>query len=237
MIRRNTLLPSLPRRPIHYVGVFVLVAIALLSVPSIALADGQGEETAPLENRTEGISEDEVLELLDRLKASSDAQSEFASFSPEQQAAVIDAMENGTIEGEAPTYTTTHSTALRSNRPPGSRRKTCKTRSQVVHHKILNFYLNWEYISKTKWCYNGSVLTRDPFWTRDAIVEAPLWEFVGHTDKEESGGRGDWEYENYTEGHFRYCIGPGSVGCVVNKYPSITKSLFADGTYELNCSD
>ena len=40
MIRRNTFLLSHPRRAGHYVGVFVLVAIALLSVPSIALAGG-----------------------------------------------------------------------------------------------------------------------------------------------------------------------------------------------------
>ena len=237
MIRGSIYLTNLSRKPIQYVMVFALVAIAILSVPGIALADEQDGEITPSETRTEEISEDEVLELLQRMEASSDPQSEFASFSQEQQGVVIDAMENGIIEREPATYTTTHNKALRSNRPPGSGRRTCKTRSQVVHHKILNSYINWEYISKTKWCYNGSVLTKDPFWRRDVNVEAPLWEFVGHTDKEESGGKGDWEYENYTEGHFRYCIGPGSVGCVINKYPSITKSLYADGTYELDWSD
>ena len=102
--------------------------------------------------------------------------------------------------------------------------------------KVIN-YVNWEYSSSTKWCFDGNVLTRDPFWTRDVIVHGPLWQSAGHIDKSESGGKGDSSYEDYTEGHFRYCVGPGNIGCVINQYSDITKRQFADGRYEASGSD
>ena len=96
-------------------------------------------------------------------------------------------------------------------------------------------YVLWEYRSSTRWCYDGSVLTKDPFWKVTHKENVIYWEFVRHVDKSESGGKGDSEYSNYAEGHFRMCI-PATNVCV-NKYPNVTKNLYADGTYETSVND
>lgn len=207
------------------ISILSLVIVTLSASTGVAFADGPDKTNA--EVAPEEITMEALRSIFDRLSASSDAHATFALLSPAQQTAVTNAMESAVTESY-----TTMSTAEAS-----SDSEVCNFYSDWVQHVVplINVVL-WEYVSSTKWCYDGTELTRDPVWTRSVDVSG-LWEFVGHIDETGSGGEGDWEYYNYTEGHFRVCIGPGNTGCIKNRYPDIAKWLRADGSYESATND
>lgn len=207
-------------------SILSLTLVTLNASTDIAFADAPAETGA--ETVAEEITTDTLKSIFAQLNASSDAQATFALLSPAQQTAVTNAMESAV----SISYTTTYAAESSSDD------EVCNFFGvSIVWGVELIDVVLWEYVSSTKWCYDGTELTRDPVWTRSVDVSAPMWEFVGHIDETESGGEGDWERYDYTEGHFRYCIGPGSIGCIINKYPDIAKWLRADGSYRYAKND
>ena len=194
-----------------YIGALALAIAALGATAGTALA-----------SEPDRIDPAIVRELIVQLNEAPDPDAVFAKLTPEQQEAVIEALSVASIEvieevyDESATYGAV-----------GASDESCKT--QIVTMRAKDSYNNelWSYSSRTRWRYDGNVITREPSFTRDGDVEVFGFEFVGHTDKAESGGKGESEHEDYTEGHFRFCI--LNIGCTQNHYPDIIKWQYGNG--------
>lgn len=112
----------------------------------------------------------------------------------------------------------------------GSSQDGCSVHSKTVRGVNGFGKTVWAYTSRTEWCWNGTEITSEPFFTPIVKVMAPLWEFVEHVDGYESGGVGDWMHEDYTRGHFRLCmVGLGKDRCIQHSYPEIHKRQYGNG--------
>jgi len=58
----------------------------------------------------------------------------------------------------------------------------------------------------------------------------PFWYFDGHIDESNSGGKGEWSYEAWTQGEFSLCIG-NDIGCLLSLYPWIDITVLGNGDY------
>ena len=198
------------KKQIRTIGVLVFALVGLIAFSGgVYAASPDGDDPQA------------VQEIIDRLWDSEDPHQEFSQLSPSEQAAVVDYLQVATVEE----YVSTTSGAGGASDEPDHR---CRTNSKTIRAKSRARVTLYTYASRTYWCWNGTEITNDPHFTRDAEVSAPFWEFVGHTDKSESGGEGDWEHRDYTEGHFRLCF--PALGCYRIEYPDITKIQRADGS-------
>ncbi len=206
-------------RVVGYIGVLAVALIAL-SVPADAAFAAEPDQ-------------EEVKNLLTQLNEASDPKAAFAQLTPEQQTTVDKALTDTIIEVSEEVYE--ESATYRDSEASASAGDTCKTHKVSIVNKTRLGAKVWTYYSRTRWCYDGRVITSKPYLTRGKSVHMMGWEFVGHTDKSESGGKGDWVHEDYTEGHFRYCLQIGS-GCGINHYPDITKTQYGNGDYDSDWS-
>ncbi len=108
--------------------------------------------------------------------------------------------------------------------------QSCARQKKITTHTSDLGTTMWKYISSTLWCWNGTVITNDPYFTRDAWAVWP-WQFAGHLDKSESGGQGDWAHRDYTQGHFKQCWGIDDE-CTDDMYPALSKAQYGDGSSE-----
>ncbi|MDE2823015.1 MAG: hypothetical protein OXK79_05875, partial [Chloroflexota bacterium] len=151
------------------ISILSLVIVTFSASTGVAFADGPDNTNAEI--APEEITTEALRSIFARLNASSNAQATFALLSPAQQTAVTNAMESATAVYKS--YTTTSVAGASSNS------EVCNLYSDwVVWGVPLINVMLWEYVSSTKWCYNGTVLTKDPVWTRSVDVNG-LWEFVG----------------------------------------------------------
>ena len=215
------------RRLIVLVGVLLTMAAAPVGI----LAFNQYMDAEATSQGEQPLSDDEVRELLVRLGNAADPNSTFLGMSAQEQQAIVGAMSS--IDIVAETTSGTSNTGGDGSALADSN-ETSSWHAQAVTGELLGIEL-WTYRSKTKWWYNGEELTRDTHWTRDTDVHYYFWEFVGHIDEEESGGEGDWEHEDFTEGHFRWC--PPGLGCPKHEYPNITKWQYGDGDFDAEWGD
>ena len=198
-----------------------LKIIGALAIALVALSVSAGSAFA-LE--PDEVDPERVHDLIVHLNEASDPDAAFVKLTPEQQAAVIEALTDITFE-------VTEEVAIDGNLGDASADgERCGVHSRKVNAKNILGVKLWTYESKTRWCFDGSLITEEPTFTRSGKVHIIGWEFVGHVDKSDSGGEGEWMYEDFTEGHFKFCI--LGVGCTSNHYPDITKRQYGDGTYE-----
>ena len=200
-------------RVVRYISILAFALVALGALAGGVFAKGPADSG--------DISLVELRSLFDQMEATEDADLTYAGFTSAQQEAVLDAMDSGEMIVETNVYA-----AASDNED-----ETCNYHSHAVKWKIrfINILI-WEYRTNTRWCYDGEVLTQDPFFTRDVDTSGATWEFVRHLDESQSGGKGDTEHSDYAQGHFRQCLGIGSERtCWNDKYPSVTKRQWADG--------
>ena len=82
--------------------------------------------------------------------------------------------------------------------------------------------------SITDWCFDGSEITRSPFFRSGVSTPTIFWSFEGILDKRSNGGQGEWSHSDFVQGKFNYC--PMFVGCVQYAYPTVVKHQYRDGT-------
>lgn len=106
----------------------------------------------------------------------------------------------------------------------------CKTiKGDWNHYSALGTHL-LNYWSKTRWCYDGTLITNDPYFTRGGTAYHWPWFFRGHIDESTSGGKGETTWRDFTEGRFESCPNP-NIGCIAELTPEISKTVHGDGTY------
>lgn len=207
-------------RVVSYIGILVLALVAL-SAPAGGVFAAEPDQ-------------EEVERLLAQLNGATARDAAFAQLTPEQQAAVIKALTVSALEVVEEVYDEPASDSYASG-AAGASSESC--RRHVVNATARGPWPEkrklWTYTSRTHWCYNGSVITTRPSFTQGVNTHNSGWEFVRHLSRSESGGRGGWEHEDYTEGHFRLCeIEEYMVVCKKNAYPDITKWQYGDGDYD-----
>ena len=161
--------------------------------------------------------------LIREMEASGDPYAAYAELSSEGKAAVNEYLSVATTE------TTGTFEPHSSDTYADSASSGCRTNSYSVRVKNLVGYTLWKFTRRTEWCWDGSVITSDPFLTTDGDVYYPFWSYEGVRDKWESGGEGDWMHRGQAEGYFKYCIGPWNLGCLQHVYPDIGKRQYGDG--------
>ena len=206
-----------------------LKMLGALAITLVALSATAGSAFA-LE--PDEVDPETVRELIVQLNNASDPDAAFAQLTPEQQEAVIEALSVATIEVIEEVVVEEVYNEDDAQDSVGADSETCKTHTVKIVSSDADLYKPdyWTYKSKTHWCFDGSVITKKPHFTRGAETHFIGWEFVGHVDKSESGGRDEWMYEDFTEGHFRWCI--TDLGCLYNNYPDITKRQYGNGDYD-----
>ena len=173
------------------------------------------------------VSEAAVHGLIEELMAAEDPDAAFRELSPAEQEAVIEALTPVRYEAG---YMAVDEVPETLNLAAYDDFEHCKPN---IYHRSAYGPTGikvWRYISDTYFCYNGTVLTRDPtFGTRGETWL--FWEYVGDTSTSESGGAGDTVHTDYASGHFRLCysIGPIDITCPINNYPWIRKSSYGTG--------
>ena len=202
---------------VRYIGALALAIVALSATVGAALAA-----------EPDWVDPATVRELIVQLNEASDPDAVFAQLTPEQQAAVIEALAVATVEVVEEVYMETAIDGSLGDASAAGER--CGVHSRETSTKNLIGAKLWTYKSKTRWCFDGSVITKEPTFTPSGKVHIMGWEFVGHVDKSDSGGKGEWMYEDFAQGHFRFCV--LGIGCTSNHYPDITKRQYADGTFE-----
>lgn len=63
----------------------------------------------------------------------------------------------------------------------------------------------WTFTSKTEWCWADGLITTVPVFTTSAEFFAPLWEFAGHMEERESGGKGEPLHFDEVDAIFQLC--------------------------------
>ena len=85
--------------------------------------------------------------------------------------------------------------------------------------------------SITDWCYDGSTITRSPFFRTNVSTPTIFWSFEHYIAKHSSGGEGEWSHSDFVYPDFRYCPSIVSiVRCVQHAYPVVVKHQYRDGT-------
>ena len=82
--------------------------------------------------------------------------------------------------------------------------------------------------SITDWCYDGSTITRSPFFRTSVSTPTIFWSFGDYSGKHSSGGEGEWSHSDFVHAQFSYC--PSIVRCVQHAYPIVVKHQYRDGT-------
>ena len=209
---------------VRYIGVLALT-LMVLSVPAGGVF-------------AEEPDQEEVNNLLAQLDGATDRDAVFAQLTPEQQAAVVEALTVSTVEVMEEVHDETVKSDSASG-ASGASSESCRTHTINATAKGNWPWRKklWTYTSRTHWCYDGSIITSIPTFTRSVNTHNSGWEFVRHLSSSQSGGMGGWEHEDFTEGHFRRCeIDNHVVVCNDNSYPDITKRQYGNGGYDSDVS-
>lgn len=77
-----------------------------------------------------------------------------------------------------------------------------------------------------KYCYNGAWITKVPIpLNRRVQIFLIGWQFDGYFGDWNAGGVGQWEYDDFFQGKFNWCIG----GCIMQQTPWLYAELYANG--------
>lgn len=204
--------PGCSRRLLSGVGV-LLMATALLACG----ADGREP------GATDPAS---VTAIVDRLAASEDPRREFSDLPTEIRQAVVDYLKLDKTESSGGGDPTTP-----INAPDNCERQV----SGYVAHNAQGREL-WTYESITEWCWADGIITTTPIFTVNTEIHAPLWEFVGQVERQESGGQGQAEHSDVAEGRFKLCP-EAPDDCVQDESVRVEKWQDGDGGYGSETSD
>ncbi len=167
-----------------------------------------------------------VTTVVDRLAASEDPRREFAELPAETRHAVVDYLRLEKTESSSGGGPTT----------PIDATETCERQASGYVARNAQGRDLWTYESITEWCWADGVITTAPVFTINAEIHAPLWEFTGHLERQESGGQGEAEHADVAEGLFRLCPeAPDS--CVQDESVRVQKWQDGDGGYGSETSD
>ena len=162
----------------------------------------------------------EVSAAVDELTASDDPRREFVELPADTRQAVVDYLKLEKTESSGGGGPTTPIDA-----PENCERQASGYVARNAHGREL-----WTYESITEWCWADGLITTAPVFTISAEVHAPLWEFAGNTEREESGGQGEAEHADVAEGLFRLCPeAPGD--CVQDESVRVEKWQDGNGGY------
>ena len=164
-----------------------------------------------------------VSAIVDQLAASNDPRREFSELPSETRQAVVEYLqvektENAGISGPATPI----------GAPARCERQESGYVARNAHGRDL-----WTYLSSTEWCWADGQITTTPIFAISAEVHAPLWEFAGNTEREESGRQGEVSHSDAAEGHFQLCP-EGPDDCVQDEYVRVTKSQDGRGGSSAN---
>ena len=145
------------KRLIRYMGVSFLTLAALVVFAGGAYAaEPDFEDPAAVEM------------FIREMEASGDPYAAYAELSSEGKAAVNEYLSVATTE------TTGTFEPHSSDTYADSASSGCGTDSYSVRGKNLVEYTLWKFTTRTEWCWDGSVITSDPFFTTDGDVYYPL---------------------------------------------------------------
>ena len=163
------------------IGAFLLVTVLLACG-----ADGHEPGTTDMAS---------VTAIVDRLAVSDDPRREFSELAGATRQAVVDYLKLDEIESSASGGPTTPIDA-----PDNCERQVSGYMARNAHGRAL-----WTYESITEWCWADGIISTTPVFTINAEIQAPLWDFAGHVERQESGGRGEAEHTDVAEGLFKLC--------------------------------
>ena len=178
------------------------------------------------ETHEPGATDVATVSVVDRLAASDDPRRELAELPSETRQAVIDYLqveETETSGGGGPTT------------PVDAREECVRYAAGYVARNAHGRDL-WTYRSQTEWCWADGLITTVPIFTISAEVHAPLWEFAGHVERQETGGHGEASHSDTAEGLFRLCPETPD-DCVQDEYVRLVKSQDGIGGYGSETSD
>ncbi len=160
-----------------------------------------------------------VKALIDKLSnEGNNASKAFEKLSPQEQAAVVEALKVKEIKINTSEEGVSVATI------------TCNSpRVELDGYGAIGKV--WAYFQQIDRCYDGSKLT-EVTRTRWGEVYYPFWTFAGHIGNTESGGVGQSSYRAWTQGQFKYCI--SSYGCIQEKDPWIDQIVYGNGNYWWN---
>ncbi len=173
----------------------------------------------------------DVQAMIQSLRATGDPQAAFDQLSAADQAAVVEALRVASIGGTTVTTETVTPVGVAGGdayTAADAGDEECARQKKITTYTDGLGVTLWRYTSSTMWCWDGTQITNDPYFTREGWAGWP-WEFVGHIDKSESGGQGDWVHRDYTQGHFKWCVG-GNFPCPKHRYPKLSKRQYGDGS-------
>ncbi|MDE2869987.1 MAG: hypothetical protein OXR64_09355 [Chloroflexota bacterium] len=205
-------LPGNARRLVGGIGALLLVTVLLA-----CRADGHEPGTTDLAS---------VTAIVDRLAVSDDPRREFSELPDESRQAVVDYLKLEEIESSASGGPTTPIDA-----PDNCERQASGYVARNAHGRAL-----WTYESITEWCWADGIITTTPVFTINAEIQAPLWEFAGHVERQESGGQGQPEHADVAEGLFKLCP-EAPDDCVQDESVRVKKWRDGDGGYGSETSE
>lgn len=191
-------------KQIRNIGVLSLVLVGVIAFSGGAYATAPPEGDSPT-----------MGEIMQRLTVAQDPEQEFAQLAPSEQEAVAEYLQVARV---------IPSSYIQSS----ADEEDCWTNYRIKVGENLVGITLWRYISRTYWCWDGSEITNDPHFTREAQTHVYGWQFVGHLDESTSGGQGEWEFRDYTQGYFKLCF--PLLGCTMHRRPTINKVQRGDGT-------
>ena len=199
-----------------------IFAIALILITGSYIIASTAEATEP-----DYDDPQVVISLLNGLATADKPYQELNSLTPEARQAVIDGL-------KATTVTRSAETVVEGNKEQGTSAYTsasCTTQKITFTYKNTYGIRLFRYISSTRWCWDGTEITNDPYFRAYGKVDFLVWEYVGNINETTSGGQGEWSHHDFAQGHFRLCVETDKVsGCIKHVYPAIDKSQYGDGT-------
>ena len=164
--------------------------------------------------------------IVDRVAASEDPRREFSELPGATRQAVVDYLkleETESSGGGGP------ATPIES--PDNCERQASGYVARNAQGREL-----WTYESITEWCWADGIITTTPVFTINAEIQAPLWEFAGHVERQESGGQGQMEHSDVAEGLFKLCP-EAPDDCVQDESVRVKKWRDGDGGYGSETSE
>lgn len=121
--------------------------------------------------------------------------------------------------------------SVEHHEPEGSDVGPMASGCKKVHTEVVGkSYLGkqWTYHVETEWCYDGTEITGDPYNRRWGELHTSFWSFKGNIDKTERGGKGQNNYELWTQGEFQSSFAGTQTDAA---YPWIEHNVYSDGTW------
>ncbi len=193
----------------------MLVALSAL-VPSMALA-APTPDSAHIES------------LVNQITAAGDQRDQlFASFSPEDQKAVITALTPVRVVVEnAGVVRVSDGTRSPANGISPMASGCWTADPTVVAYGSFGNVL-YKYGTHYYWCGNGSTIYYHDNPTRILFTDY-WWSFEGDIDYWENGGNGSDHFRVYRQGKMRHCLYGGI--CTDTRYPRMDSVVYGNGSY------